>query len=123
VIVVKVPSLNERKEDIPILVEHFVANICDEYSIPLKSVDPSAMKLLQKVNWSGNIRELRNVVERLIILSADKIKKSDVEKYVYVESDEKSELDTLFDKFEDEHALLDFIKSKFRKYKSVISVN
>ena len=123
VIVVEVPSLNDRKDDIPLLVEHFIESICNEYSIASKSIDPSAIKLLQKVNWSGNIRELRNVVERLIILSADKIKKSDVEKYVHVEAGEKSEMDILFDKFEDEYSLIDFIKSEFRKYKSVISVN
>ena len=123
VIVVEVPSLNDRKDDIPMLVEHFIDSICSEYSIASKSIDPSALKLLQKVNWTGNIRELRNVVERLIILSAEKIKKSDVEKYVHVESGEKSEMDILFDKFEDEYSLIDFIKSEFRKYKSVISVN
>jgi DNA-binding NtrC family response regulator len=123
VIVVEVPSLNDRRDDIPLLTQHFVQTICKEYNMPEKSVDNTAMKLLQKVNWTGNIRELRNVVERLIILSGDKIKKSDVESYVHIETGEKSEIDELFDKFEDEYTLIDFIKSEFRKYKSVIPVN
>ena len=78
VIVIDVPSLNDRKDDIPILAEHFLEMICDEYGMPKKSYTPDALKLLQKVNWTGNIRELRNVVERLIILSDKKITDKDV---------------------------------------------
>jgi len=72
VIIIQVPSLNERKDDIPLLVEHFSKIICSEQGIPAKEFSKDAFKELQKVNWTGNIRELRNVVERLIILG-DKI--------------------------------------------------
>jgi two-component system nitrogen regulation response regulator NtrX len=72
VILIHVPSLNERKEDIPMLAEHFLKMICEEHGMPLKSFTKEAIKELQKINWTGNIREFRNVVERLIIL-CDKI--------------------------------------------------
>ncbi len=72
VILIHVPSLNERKEDIPLLAEHFLKMICEDHSMPNKSFSKEAIKELQKINWTGNIREFRNVVERLIIL-CDKI--------------------------------------------------
>lgn len=78
VIVIDVPSLNDRKDDIPILAEHFLDLICEESGMPKKAYTPEALKQLQKVNWTGNIRELRNVVERLIILSDKKITDKDV---------------------------------------------
>ncbi len=78
VIVIHVPSLNERKDDIPILAEHFVKEICSDYGMPLKPLTPEAIKELQKINWTGNIRELRNVAERLVILSDKKITDKDV---------------------------------------------
>jgi len=83
VIIIPVPSLNERIEDIPLLVDHFITQICDEYGIAKKSIDPKAIALLQKVKWGGNIRELRNVVERLIILSDKNIKEEDVKSNVW----------------------------------------
>jgi DNA-binding NtrC family response regulator len=73
-----VPSLNERKEDIPLLAESFVKEICEDYGMPVKHLTPDAMKELQKINWTGNIRELRNVAERLVILSDKKITDKDV---------------------------------------------
>ena len=82
VIIIHVPSLNERKEDIPLLVDKFLADICAEYGIAKKSIDKEAISALQQHNWTGNIRELRNVVERLIILSAKSITADDVETYV-----------------------------------------
>jgi len=82
VIIIHVPSLNERKEDIPLLVDKFLADICAEYGIAKKSIDKEAITALQQHNWTGNIRELRNVVERLIILSAKSITVDDVETYV-----------------------------------------
>jgi hypothetical protein len=82
VIVINVPSLNERREDIPELVDHFLRSIAEEYGQPAKAIDKAAVKLLQQFDWTGNIRELRNVVERLIILSAGKITGEDVENYV-----------------------------------------
>jgi len=82
VIIMHVPSLNDRLSDIPILVEKFLEDIATEYGQPKKLIDKNAMDALQKHNWSGNIRELRNVVERLIILSGKTISADDVENYV-----------------------------------------
>ena len=70
VIVLHVPSLDERKDDIPILVDYFIDQVCTESGMPKKAVSPEAMKLLQEKSWTGNIRELRNVVERLLILGS-----------------------------------------------------
>ena len=83
VIVITVPSLDERKEDIPLLVDYFITQICSETGMPRRDVDPDAMKLLIGKTWTGNIRELRNVVERLLILSGDRITADDVRAYVY----------------------------------------
>jgi DNA-binding NtrC family response regulator len=82
VILIHVPSLNERKDDIPLLVERFLADICNEYGVAKKVIDDDAIKLLQEYDWTGNIRELRNVVERLIILSGKSISSEDVKAYV-----------------------------------------
>jgi two-component system nitrogen regulation response regulator NtrX len=82
VIIIHVPSLNERKDDIPLLVDRFLSDICSEYGVAKKSIDEEALKLLQEYNWTGNIRELRNVVERLIILSGKTISTEDVKSYV-----------------------------------------
>ena len=68
VILVRVPTLNERLEDIPLLAEHFIKQICNEYGMPVKEITPEAIAELQNIRWTGNIREFRNVVERLIIL-------------------------------------------------------
>lgn len=83
VILMHVPSLNERKEDIPALVEHFSKIICEEQGIPVKSFDKAAIKSLQNYNWTGNIRELRNIVERLIILSGKNVTEQDVKQYAH----------------------------------------
>lgn len=83
VIIIHVPSLNERKEDIPELTHHFLELICQEYGIPVKTIQEDALQALQEHHWTGNIRELRNVVERLIILSGKDIRKEDVVKYVH----------------------------------------
>ena len=83
VIVVKVPSLNERRDDIPLLVEHFNRRIADDYGHPPKTFTPGAIKSLQDYNWTGNIRELANVIERLFILSDQTVNEADVELYVY----------------------------------------
>ncbi len=78
VIPMHVPDLNDRKEDIPILIEHFMEQIVEEQGMPAKSFTKEAIAELQKINWTGNIRELRNVVERLIILCDQKITGEDV---------------------------------------------
>lgn len=83
VIVVQVPSLNERREDIPLLVEHFNRRIADDYGHPPKTFSPPAMKALQDYNWTGNIRELANVIERLSILCDQTVTDDDVHQYVY----------------------------------------
>jgi len=83
VIVVTVPSLNERREDIPLLVEHFNRRIADDYGHPPKIYTPEAMEALQNYNWTGNIRELANVVERLTILCDQTVHTGDIQRYVY----------------------------------------
>jgi len=82
VIIIHVPSLNERKDDIPPLVDQFLADICEDYGIAKKTIDDETMQLLQGYDWTGNIRELRNVVERLVILSGKTITVDDVRSYV-----------------------------------------
>ena len=83
VIVINVPTLDDRKDDIPLLVEYFIGQICSETGMSVRKVDADAMTLLVDKSWTGNIRELRNVVERLLILSGDRITAADVEAYVY----------------------------------------
>ena len=78
VIVIHVPSLVERRDDIPILAEHFVKEICEDYGMPLKAFSADALQALQGKPWTGNIRELRNVIERLVILSDKKITEKEV---------------------------------------------
>lgn len=82
VIILHVPNLNERFSDIPLLVDRFLTDIATEYGQPKKAIDKKALDLLQKYKWTGNVRELRNVVERLIILSGKMITTEDVENYV-----------------------------------------
>lgn len=82
VIIIHVPSLNERLEDIPLLVDKFLEDVCSDYGIAKKQIDQEAIAALQKHNWTGNIRELRNVVERLVILSGKNITREDVKKFV-----------------------------------------
>ncbi|MFH0843438.1 MAG: sigma-54 dependent transcriptional regulator [Bacteroidota bacterium] len=81
VILIHVPALNERSEDIPLLADHFNSMICKEYGMSKKIIKPDAIKELQKITWTGNIREFRNVLERLIILCRDEITGADVVAY------------------------------------------
>jgi DNA-binding NtrC family response regulator len=81
VIPIQVPSLNERKEDIPLLTEHFVNLICADYGMPIKTITKDAIKVLQQKDWTGNIREFRNVIERLIILCGKEINDKDVKQF------------------------------------------
>ncbi len=81
VILIKVPPLRERKGDVEILVKHFLESICQEYNIPTKKIDTKALAMLSEKRWSGNIRELRNVVERLVVLADKSITKEDIEQY------------------------------------------
>jgi len=81
VILIHVPTLNERSDDIPLLAEHFNTVICGEYGMSRKTIRKDAIKELQKIEWTGNIREFRNVLERLIILCRDEITGEDVVAY------------------------------------------
>lgn len=82
VIVIEVPKLNERAVDIPLLVNYFLQEIASEYRQPVKKIDAAAMAALQQHRWTGNIRELRNVVERLVILSGNTITREDIGNFV-----------------------------------------
>lgn len=119
VILIHVPTLNERSSDIPLLAEKFMNEICEEGGIPRKQLTAGALQELKKINWSGNIRELKNVIERLIILCDDKITEEDVTNFSNAASRRTNSLDIVeqFDKFQDfkEHAEKIFIDTKLRK--------
>ena len=120
VILIHVPKLNDRREDIPLLVQHFIKQICTEYGTATKKISKEALDLLKKVDWTGNIRELRNVVERLIILSGKVISVEDVQTNVISSAspDVKKAMPTLFDGFDSINQLHDFIDEAYSKYKS-----
>lgn len=82
VILIEVPALNKRTDDIPLLVTHFLQEIANDYRQPVKNIDPAALEALMQHRWTGNIRELRNVVERLVILSGNTITRQDVGSFV-----------------------------------------
>jgi DNA-binding NtrC family response regulator len=82
VILIHVPSLDRRKEDIPLLANYFIDQLCSEYGQPAKEITPEALELLANKSWSGNIREFRNVIERLIILGGKTITEEDVDSFV-----------------------------------------
>ena len=82
VIVIKVPALNERNDDIPLLTERFLEDIAEEHGAKKKEISAQALEGLKNHNWTGNIRELRNVIERLVIMSGDEITGQDVQKYL-----------------------------------------
>ncbi len=121
VILIHVPSLNERTDDITLLSERFITEICEDNGIGRKSLATSAMQELKKINWTGNIRELRNVIERLVILCDVKITGEDVLNFSNATSRRTSSLDVVeqFEKFQDfkDHAEKIFIDSKLKKNK------
>ena len=117
VILIHVPPLDARKDDIPLLVDHFNNIICQEYGITPKVIETAAIAALQEVDWSGNIRELRNVVERLIILSQEKITKQDVLSFVVASSSQNiSKLQEIFTRFKDVDELHSFMTKEFQKF-------
>jgi DNA-binding NtrC family response regulator len=120
VILIHVPSLNERADDIPMLAEKFVKEICEDYGIPKKVLTPKALEELKTMNWGGNIRELRNVMERLVILSEQKITEEEVKLFVTntQAKDTPTDLFENFDKFQDfkEHIEKLFIHHKLQKF-------
>jgi two-component system, NtrC family, nitrogen regulation response regulator NtrX len=116
VIIMHVPTLNERKDDIPILAERFVTEICEEYGLPRKVITPKAMDELMSINWTGNIRELHNVMERLVILSDAKITEHEVLAYG-VANVTKDPLEMLFNRFEKFVDYRDDMEKKYIEYK------
>lgn len=84
VIVLHVPSLDERRDDIPLLVKYFNDQVSTESGMPKKDFSPEAIKMLQEKSWTGNIRELRNVVERLLILGSNPVSPQDIRDYVNI---------------------------------------
>ena len=119
VIIVQVPPLNARKEDIPLLVNHFIRLICREYGRPLKRITPKAVAALQNLSWTGNIRELRNVVERLIILSKEQITEDNVLSYVIPSSFKSSLFHEVFNRFNTVEDLQKYISKQFKTYKGL----
>ncbi len=121
VLIVDVPALNDRLEDIPLLVNHFKNLVCEEYNMPMKAIDSGAMEALKKHNWSGNIRELRNVVERLIILSNEKVTTEDVFNYVIPKEhfNQNQHIREMFEQFESVDDMKKFIDKEFDSYKAV----
>lgn len=112
VILVHVPSLNERKTDIPLLAEKFVVDICQDYGMPIKKITPKAIEALKEIHYNGNIRELRNIIERLVILSPEKISDEEVLMYV-TNSQSKGSTTQLFDEFEKFQDFKERIESLF----------
>ena len=120
VILIHVPSLHERADDIPQLADRFVREICEDYAIPKKVITPKALEELKTMRWDGNIRELRNVMERLVILSDQKITEDEVKSFVTNTQAKETPTDLFesFDKFQDfkEHIEKLFIEHKLRKF-------
>lgn len=119
VILIHVPTLNERVEDIPMLSEKFLQEICEDYGMNKKYITPGAMEELKKIEWTGNIRELRNVLERLVILSGEKITEEDVITLANPKGNRTGSLDVVnqFEKFQDfkEYAEKIFIDAKLKR--------
>jgi two-component system nitrogen regulation response regulator NtrX len=118
VIIIKVPTLNDRRSDIPMLANFFIESICTEYGVAPKKIEESAIKALQEVNWTGNIRELRNVIERLIILSGEVITPNDVENFVTPSSvTSKSQiLQDLFSQYKNVDDVVRFVKQEYDSF-------
>jgi two-component system nitrogen regulation response regulator NtrX len=119
VILLHVPTLNERIDDVPMITEKFLTEICEDYGINKKYITPGAMEEMKKIEWTGNIRELRNVLERLVILSGDKITEDDVVTLANPKGSRTGSLDVVnqFEKFQDfkEHAEKIFIDAKLKR--------
>jgi len=118
VILIDVPALKDRISDLPELAQHFIELICDETGIPVKQIEKNALKRLMEFDWSGNIRELRNVIERLIILSGKKITKDDVDLYVPSQHAPHTELNRLFDRFDTYQDMTSFLEKEYKTYKA-----
>lgn len=119
VILIHVPSLKERKEDIPLLVDQFLKELCEEYKRSIPKVTRKAMDELMSLEWTGNVRELHNVIERLLILCDSEITESDVQAYAVPRKTKKMEESIFekYDKFQDfkDYAEKEFIERKLKK--------
>jgi len=116
VILMHVPALDDRKEDIPKLAEIFVSEICIEYAMKSKSLNPKAIEALQNMHWSGNVRELHNVLERLVILSNKEITETDVRKYV-IPSNTVATTGFNYDSHSKFQEFKDFVERSFLEHK------
>ncbi len=121
VIPIRVPGLNDRRDDIPSLIEHFIEGICNEYGTTPKKIDAGAVKDLQKVNWTGNIRELRNVVERLIILSGKSITRADVSSNVVSADTKRHNYSEIFDRFDNLESLKAYMTVEWEKHMGILA--
>ena len=118
VIILTVPPLNERKEDIPLLVEHFIEIICSQNGRAKKTIEEPALKLLQQMDWTGNIRELRNVIERLLILSDKTILAEDITNFVANTMQQNGEnLFEVFERLQQLPAIQKHITESFNSWK------
>ena len=117
VILIHVPSLNERIDDVPLIAEQFVNEICEDYGIPRKIITPKGMQALQTIQWDGNIRDLRNVIERMVILCDQKINEEDVDSYVIGGRAKANSLDDIFERYEKFQEFKDYMEKLFIEHK------
>ena len=122
VIHIHVPSLNERRDDIPLLVHFFLGVVCKDYGMPAKPISNDAVALLQTLNWSGNIRELRNVIERLVILSGVEISAKDVKAFTQPLA-QTGDMHRLIDSFQSLHDFSAHSEKLFLQRKLELSGN
>lgn len=121
VIIIRVPPLNNRRDDIPMLVDHFNKIVCAEYGVDKKEFSEEALEQLKNINWTGNIRELRNVVERLIIMSGETVTEDDIKQHVTPSSvgyESQTQFKEVFDKFKDIEDVKKFIEEEYSNYRT-----
>lgn len=111
-ILIHVPSLKDRKEDIPLLVDQFLRDICDEYKMPVPKVTKKAMEELIKLEWRGNVRELHNVIERLVIMSDGEISDQEVTSYAVPRKNKRHE-ESIFERYDRFQDFKDFAEREF----------
>ncbi len=116
VVLIHIPPLRERKEDIPVLAENFLKDICEAYGFPEKTFEEKAMTLMQELPWTGNIRELKNAVERLVIFSGNSITEQDVKKYVSA-TQELENIDNILEKFDSLDEAKEFVEKELIRKK------
>ncbi len=122
VLEIESPALNDRREDIPILADYFMKILCEANDKPTKTFTPEALEALQNMDWTGNVRQLRNVVERLMVYGEDQkeITEEDVVEYVTSRGKGVHPHKELFERFDSLDDLLKFMSSEFRKYRGML---